>query len=258
MTENSSYRSLDNSFPLRNFFIYKIGKTIILWLENIISNYSLIENNCFVDPYSFCWVSNLENNWQEIKRELDIILKSVEQLPSFHDISQDQYSLSHDNHWKTYFLYGYGIKMHKNCQYFPVTTQLIEKIPGMRTAFFSILLPGKHIPEHRGPYKGVIRYHLPLKVPSERKKCCIRVGNEFAHWVEGKSLMFDDSFYHEAWNLTDEIRVVLFMDIVRPCKFPVSWLNNLVIFLIRWSPFIQDARRNQVKWDPKIKKILKS
>ena len=34
----------------------------------------------------------------------------------------------------------------------------------MMTAFFSILAPGKHIPPHRGPYKGLLRYHLGLQV----------------------------------------------------------------------------------------------
>ena len=38
----------------------------------------------------------------------------------------------------------------------------------MKLAFFSILAPGKHIPEHRGSLKGVIRYHLALKVPEPR------------------------------------------------------------------------------------------
>jgi hypothetical protein len=65
-------------------------------------------------------------------------------------------------------------------------------------------------------------------------------------------------FPHEIWNSTDEIRVILFMDIVRPCKFPVSLLNHLSIYLIRWSPFIQDAYRNQKKWDKRLERILQN
>ncbi|MGL5832884.1 MAG: aspartyl/asparaginyl beta-hydroxylase domain-containing protein [Waterburya sp.] len=93
---------------------------------------------------------------------------------------------------------------------------------------------------------------MALKVPQDRENCRIRVGKEFACWLEGKSMMFDDSFPHEIWNLTDEIRVILFMDIVRPCKFPVSLLNYFLIYLIRYSPFIQDAYRNQKKWDKRL------
>jgi ornithine lipid ester-linked acyl 2-hydroxylase len=247
-----------NFLAFKNLLVYQVGKKIIAWLENIIARYSLVENTYFLDPSNFTWTTKLENNWLLIREELDVILKSTERLPSLHDISEEDYGLSYDNRWKTYFLYGYGIKMQQNCQYCPKTTQLIENVPGMKTAFFSILLPGKHIIEHRGPYKGVLRYQLALKVPQDRENCRIRVGDEFACWSEGKSLMFDDSFPHEIWNSTDEIRVILFMDIVRPCRFPVSLLNHLVIYLIRWSPFIQDACRNQKKWDKRLEKILQS
>lgn len=251
--------------PVRDFLLNKVGRQAIIWLENIIERYSLVENSYFVDPNYFCWTAELENNWQTIRQELDVILKATEKLPNFQDISQDQSRISQDDRWKTYFLYGYGIKLEQNCHYCPETTKLIESVPGMKTAFFSILLPGKHIPEHRGAYKGVLRYHLGLKVPQEsdceasrRHRCHIRVGDEFRTWSEGKSLLFDDSYLHEAWNLTNEIRVVLFMDIVRPCKFPVSLLNSFLIYLIRWSPFIQDARKNQAKWNERMAKIFEN
>jgi len=97
----------------------------------------------------------------------------------------------------------------KNCARCPETTRLIENIPGMKTAFFSILAPGKYIPEHRGLYKGFIRYHLGIKVPKPFNQCGIKVDGEIRHWEEGKSLIFDDTFTHEAWNLSEEFRVVL-------------------------------------------------
>ncbi|MGL5832885.1 MAG: aspartyl/asparaginyl beta-hydroxylase domain-containing protein [Waterburya sp.] len=122
--------------PFKNFLIYQVGKKIIAWLENIIARYSLVENTYFLDPSTFTWTTELENNWQIIRKELDVILKFTNQLLSLHDISQCDYGLSHDNQWKTYFLYGYGLKMHQNCQYYPATTQLIESVPGMKTAFF--------------------------------------------------------------------------------------------------------------------------
>ena len=56
-----------------------------------------------------------------------------------------------------------------------------------------MLSPGKHIPAHRGPYKGVLRYHLGLKIPEPREGCRIRVGEEVRHWEEGASLLFDDT-----------------------------------------------------------------
>lgn len=242
---------------LRELVVKKLGKNILWGLEKIIARYSLVPDTPFLSSAQFDWASILEQNWSKIREELDVVLQYTDELPRFQDISPDQgNNISQDNLWKTFFLYGYGAKMEQNCSYCPETTQIIEQIPGLKTAFFSILLPGKHIPEHRGPYKGVLRCHLALKVPLASDKCGIRVDNEVRHWTEGKTLVFDDSYPHEAWNDTDETRVVLFLDIVRPMRFPVSLLNQLLITLIRWSPFIRDAEKNQQKWDRRIAKVF--
>ncbi len=119
----------------------------------------------------------------------------------------------------------------------------------MKTAMFSILSPHKHIPDHSGPYKGIVRYHLGLKVPEPREECRIRVGDEIATWKEGASLIFDDTYNHEVWNDTDEERVVLFVDVVRPLRFPMSSLNRMVIAAIAWSPFVADAKRRHLAWE---------
>lgn len=254
-----SAKELSKSVPetIRNFIIYEVGFKLIQKYEQLIPKYSLIGDSPFFEAEQFDWAADLEHNWHLIRQELDKILEYTPELPNFQDISPDQgYSTSTDNLWKTYFFYGYGVKEEKNCQRCPETTRLIENIPGMKTAFFSILLPGKHIPEHRGPYKGVIRCLLGLKIPEPRELCRIRVGNETRHWQEGKAMFFDDSFPHEAWNETHDIRVVLFLDIVRPMKPPLSWVNHLLLNLIKISPFVQDAKANQRKWDSKLEKLF--
>jgi beta-hydroxylase len=242
---------------LREVIVGKLGKNILWSLEKFLTRYSLVATTPFLESNQFSWVVLLESNWQVIRDELNVIIQYTDQLPRFQDISPDQANITQDNLWKTFFLYGYGIKMARNCNYCPKTTEIIEQIPGLKTAFFSILMPGKHIPEHRGPYKGVLRCHLPLKVPQAKEQCGIRVDQEVRHWEEGKCLVFDDSYPHEAWNKTDEIRVVLFLDIVRPTSFPACLLNQLLLNLIRWSPFIQDAQKNQNQWDQRLAKVFK-
>ena len=142
--------------------------------------------------------------------------------------------------------------MQSNCDLCPETTRIIESIPGMLTGFFSVLAPGKHIPPHRGPYKGILRCHLALKVPEPTDRCWIEVGDQKANWQEGVCLVFDDTYKHRVENNTDGTRVVLFLDIIRPMRFPGSWLNRFVIRLIRMSPFIQDAIKNQKAWEYRI------
>src|SRR5258707_15020572 len=131
----------------------------------------------------------------------------------------------------------------------PGTAALMREIPGMKPAMIAILSPRKHILDHRGPYKGVLRYHLGLIVPKDAEACRIRVGEDVCHWVQGKSMIFDDTYNHEVWNDTDETRVVLFVDVLRPLPSPWSLINRLIIKAIGFSPFVLDAKRNQEAWE---------
>lgn len=229
-----------------------IGKWVLQHIERALIHFSVIADQPFFNAQDFAWTSPLEADWKKIRLELDRILEKQDQLPNFQDISKDQINITQDNRWKTFFLYGYGYKMHSNCDQCPETTRIIESIPGMLTGFFSVLAPGKHIPPHRGPYKGLLRCHLALKVPEPANQCWIEVGDKTSSWQEGKCLVFDDTYKHRVENNTDGTRVVLFLDIIRPMRFPGSLLNRVVIRLIRMSPFIQDAIRNQRAWEYRI------
>jgi len=104
---------------------------------------------------------------------------------------------------------------------------------------FSILAPGKTIPQHRGPYNGVLRLHVGLRVlTSEPHICAIRVNGETRTWANDEVLLFDDSYQHDAWNLTDQYRAVLFVYFMRPLPLLAHWLNTLMIKLIAKTPFV--------------------
>ena len=148
------------------------------------------------------------------------------------------------------------MKAFGNCRRCPETTRLLKKIPGMKTAFFSILAPGKHLPPHRGPYKGVLRLHLALIIPEPADKCGIRVGDETRHWQEGKAMVFDDTFDHEAWNDTDKVRVVLFVDIMRPMRFPANLLNSMMTWMIAVSPFVLGSTGSYLRWERRFEAIV--
>ena len=229
-----------------------LGLWIIKRVERFLIRHSLVGATPFLPPAAFAWVATLEANWKVIRAELDQVLKTPERIPNFQDISPDQANITRDDKWKSYFLYGYGYKMPENCNQCPETTRIIETIPGMFTAFFSVLAPGKHIPRHRGPYRGLLRCHLALVVPQPREACWIEVGEETSTWEEGRCIVFDDTYKHRVENNTDGVRVVLFLDVLRPLKFPGSLVNRAMLQLIRLSPFIQDARRNQVAWEKRL------
>jgi aspartate beta-hydroxylase len=55
--------------------------------------------------------------------------------------------------------------------------------------------------------------HLPLIVPPD---CAIRVGGVEHVWQEGRCVTFDDTYEHEAWNRSEQTRVVLILDSWHP------------------------------------------
>lgn len=56
--------------------------------------------------------------------------------------------------------------------------------------------------------------------------------------------MFDDALNYEVHNDTEGVSLVLFVDFLRPCRWPIGWVNRLVLLVARFSPLVQDARRN--------------
>ncbi len=202
----------------------------------------------FFDREDFPFVADLEANWKVIRAELEETTRDMDRIPHFSDISEDQSHLTGYGNWKTLFLYAYGFKAEENCLQCPETTRLVERIPGMQTAMFSIFRPGTDVIPHRGPYRGVLRYHLALIVPREVEKCGIKVGGEVAHWHEGQSLIFDDCFEHEAWNHGDEERVVLFVDFERPLPPRLARFNRMLLRIIQASPLVQNGLRNYEAW----------
>ncbi len=237
---------------------FNLGKRIVFALDRRFAHMSRVGNPAFFEREQFPWVAEVERGWPAIRRELDAVLQHREHIPNFQDLSPDQRHLSDDDGWKTFFLYAYGWKAWHNCRRCPETARLLRRIPGMKTAFFSILAPHKRLKDHRGPYKGVIRYHLALLVPEPASACGIRVGDETRHWEEGKSLIFDDTYRHEAWNDTDGVRVVLFVDFARPLRFPASVTNWLLTWGIALSPFVLGAAGKYFAWERRFERVANS
>ena len=168
-------------------------------------------------PNTACpWTKILEDNWQTIRRELDAVMPTQASLPSMQELSPIQYGIVKEQVWKVFTFRAFGTRSAENCHLCPETARLLDSIPELETAFFSVLAPGAHLKAHHGLYKGLIRTHLGLIVPEPREKVRMRVGRETIVWEEGKAVVFDDTYKHEVWNETDGTRVVLLIDTPRP------------------------------------------
>lgn len=114
--------------------------------------------------------------------------------------------------WDVFGLWALGRRFDGNCHLCPTTAAMVEAIPGMTTAGFSVMGPGTRIRPHIGYSDAVLRCHLGLIVPPS---CGLQVGEEIRQWEEGKCLVFDDTVRHSAWNESTRVRVVLLIDFLR-------------------------------------------
>jgi aspartyl/asparaginyl beta-hydroxylase (cupin superfamily) len=158
----------------------------------------------FCQPSAFPFISLLEANWLTVRDELNALpSSSFEPWPE---------RFVYEGTWNVFGLYAFGSKLAANCRLCPRTTELVEAIPGLVTAGFSWLAPKTHIRPHRGYSTSVLRCHLPLITPPG---CALRVADETRAWQSGECFVFDDTSEHEAWNDSDEVRVVLLIDFLR-------------------------------------------
>ena len=116
------------------------------------------------------------------------------------------------------FFYERGRRRNEVCEACPVTTRGIEGHGAVLTmaglAYVSRMRAGTHIRAHTGPTNLRVRCHLGIRTP--QGDCAIRVEDKTRRWEEGKCLVFDDHFEHEAWNHTEEDRIVLIVDLWHP------------------------------------------
>jgi beta-hydroxylase len=220
-------------------------------LNRLSATYSKVGDPKVFSSEQFPWSHMLEENWSEIRQELDEVMVYKEFIPSFVEVSKIQYKIdSKDGMWKTFFFSGPDNHWSEgNCRLCPVTCRLLHQVPGLQGSFFSILAAGKHIPRHRGMFKGSIRYHLALKVPQPRDRVRIAIDDKEYYWQEGQTLIFDDTNPHEVWNDADEDRVVLLLDIARPMYFPMNVVHSLLVKMYGFSSEMRDALQNQMHWE---------
>jgi beta-hydroxylase len=196
----------------------------------------------------FPWIPYLEASAPAIRAEAQTLLRDRMSVPSIREISPDHAKIALDDKWRSFFLWGYGVKIEANCARCPATARILENIPGLLSAFYSVMLAGAHVPKHTGPTKAILTAHLGLIVPLRRERCHMQVAERDIVWEEGKVVVFDDMFPHEVWNDTDEDRIILLIHLKRPLKFPGSALRDLFFAALRKSPFVRDGLRNLEQW----------
>ena len=177
----------------------------------------------FYDRAVFDWVAGLEAAASAIRAEVEAVLAADQDLTPYVQPNRDRPTREHallgDPSWSAYYLWQDGVLNAEHAKACPATIAALEglPIPEIATrspmALFSVLKAKTHIPPHWGMLNTRLIVHLPLIVPPH---CRLRVGNEVRTVEAGKTMIFDDSIEHEAWNDSDQTRVVLLFEIWQP------------------------------------------
>lgn len=171
----------------------------------------------------FAWVPALEAAAPAIVAELEAVLAGEAGLGPYVTPDPDRPAKRHvllgDRRWSAFHLWQAGEPVAENAARCPATMAALAAVPMAMIpgrspmALFSVLEPGTHIPPHHGMLNTRLICHLPLIVPDG---CRLRVGNEVRTVEAGRTMLFDDSMEHEAWNDGASTRVVLIFEIWRP------------------------------------------
>ncbi len=215
----------------------------------------------------------LDQHFDEIRQECLTLLNIKEDLIDAGALG-GQYTRGgiYSADWKTFVLKWGNQFVDENCTRCPNTHEQLKHVPGICNAFFSVLDANQYIKPHQGYYKGFIRYHMGIVIPNDNadKKCNIRINDrpadnkeakdlsyaakkvmlddrgEAYYWKNGESVLFDDTFLHDASNGSDEVRVVLYMDIMRDMPVVLHWINAVILWLAFRESSIKSVRENSI------------
>jgi beta-hydroxylase len=176
--------------------------------------FSAVPNRPYVDVKEFPDLKKLTDNWQMVREEAMQLFDEghIRAAAKYNDLGFNSF---YRRGWKRFYVKWYDDPLPSAVALCPKTAALVQSIPSVNAAMFTLLPPGGDLGKHRDPFAGSLRYHLGLSTPNS-EDCRIFVDGEPYHWRDGEAVIFDETFIHWAENKTDQTRVILFCDVERP------------------------------------------
>jgi len=189
----------------------------------------------------FPGANQFTGNWQAVREEALQLIDSIESVPRFHELMPEQYQLSsHGNkEWRMFVVRAYGLDIRENIARVPTLARLLREDASIKSASISFLSPGKQVPTHTGPFRGITRFYMGLQVPlAEDGKAgvALTIADKTYRLGNGDALLWDDTYPHSVANNTDQWRIALLLDVYRAgMPGPLRAFTNSIIGLARLS-----------------------
>jgi beta-hydroxylase len=181
----------------------------------------------YVDVATFPQLKMLADNWMLLRDE-GLKLFDEGHIKAAEKHNDAGFRTFFRTGWKRFYLKWYDDPVPSAQALCPRATELVNKVPGLNAAMYTLLPPGARLGAHRDPFATSLRYHLGLVTPNS-PECFIAVDGQPYYWKDGEGVVFDETYVHTAENRTPVTRLILLCDIERPLSNPVvRWLNHFV------------------------------
>jgi aspartate beta-hydroxylase len=188
------------------------------------------------DTANFPMCAKLEQSWEAIREEMKNALEHRRGFQQYvlkgTDLQKDPNSGA-PKEWKALYLKEHTEEFPENRLMCPETLKIIaDELRVANYVYFSALDPGGHAGPYYASYSWTFNIQMGLIVP---ETCGVRVKDETRRWEEGKCLVFDASFAHEAWNKADSTMFILVITTYHPnlTDIEVSLLKRVNVDLAK-------------------------
>ncbi len=213
----------DTPKPVTNAIDMLMGRREIFHQKPSMFHYPGMPQREFYERNEFPWLEQLEAAIPDMKDELAAVLTRTQKfspyVESIANRPRPNNPLLDDSSWGAFYFWKSGEEITENTAQCPKTVSALGAAPipiikeRSPMALYSVLEADTHIAPHYGLLNTRLICHIPLILPAD---CALRVGGETRPWKDGEALIFDDSFEHEAWNRSQERRVILLFEVWRP------------------------------------------
>ncbi len=206
-----------------------------------------------LEPHYIEGIHRLRRNWRRIRDEAMQLhasgafeAASAPGSAGHHDVG---FRTFYKRGWRKFYLTWYADPHRSAERLCPTTVRLLEGMPGIRAAMFSVLPPGAELSMHSDPLACSLRYHLGLDTPGTAN-CYICVDGHVMPWRNGEDFVFDETYPHFARNDSNALRVILMCDVERPMN-PLGRAFNRLYASLAWAmtvPNTPEDRQGPISW----------
>lgn len=181
-------------------------------------------------------IAAIRDNWPQIREEALALylageLDATAQPDSagFYDVG---FRTFYKRGWRKFYLNWYGVTHRSAQRLCPRTVSILQQVPGIKGAMFSVLPPNSELTLHSDPIACSLRYHLGLATPNS-EQCFINVDGQKLVWQDGQDFVFDETYPHYVKNMSSDFRLILMCDVDRPMNMAGRFFNRLYSVITR-------------------------